>query len=58
MSFYFVCDRCNCKWFAACRVHRCPRCDKRCESREQRTAPWLPTAKRQSQYGLMPIDLN
>lgn len=39
-SYYFVCRRCEAKWFAPLRKRRCPRCGKVGVSREQLTPPW------------------
>jgi hypothetical protein len=43
-SWYFVCDRCNAKWFAAKKSMRCPRCGRRESSDEQFFFPWTAAA--------------
>jgi ribosomal protein L37E len=39
--YYFVCLRCNSKWFAAVTKMNCPRCGKPCESKERLIPLWL-----------------
>jgi hypothetical protein len=41
VPFYFVCVRCEAKWFFARGSSACPRCSAMCESIEQLTPPWL-----------------
>ena len=38
--WYFVCPRCDAKWFALVRETLCPRCCARGRSRERLTPPW------------------
>ena len=39
--WYFVCFRCNAKWFAEEQEMPCPRCCLTVRSRERLTPPWL-----------------
>lgn len=38
--FYFICYRCNAKWFAPGKKWTCPRCGKQSTSTEERDPPW------------------
>ena len=38
--YYFVCRRCNAKWFAVKRRVACPRCSAVAQSRERLRPPW------------------
>ena len=38
--FYFICHRCNAKWFAPGKTAACPRCAKHSKSTEQYDPPW------------------
>jgi hypothetical protein len=38
--YYFVCTRCDAKWFGNRPLARCPRCRRRCRSEEQIVPPW------------------
>lgn len=40
IPFYFVCPRCDAKWFWNRRLARCPRCRRRCRSVERIFPPW------------------
>ena len=40
VPWYFVCARCNAKWFHSTEVVNCPRCGALCRSHEQITPPW------------------
>jgi hypothetical protein len=40
LPYYFVCVRCDAKWFARLPRVMCPRCEQWCSSREQRRPPW------------------
>lgn len=39
--FYFLCSRCDCKWFAAQGGALCPRCGHECSTTEHYEVPWL-----------------
>jgi len=39
--WYFVCERCNAKWFASREGSSCPRCGHDAVSNEQHEVPWL-----------------
>lgn len=39
--WYFVCDRCDAKWFQPWNVGICPRCGQAAESRERMIPPWV-----------------
>ncbi len=58
--FYFLCRRCEAKWFAAIARIRCPRCGKRCRSDVQASPPWLRacagTIERARAEGLVEIE--
>jgi hypothetical protein len=41
MWFYFVCSRCNAKWFAHTNHADCHRCGRLATSQELITPPWL-----------------
>ena len=40
LSWYFVCGRCEAKWFAPQPEVACPRCRQHCVSRERLVPPW------------------
>lgn len=40
-TFYFLCVRCDTKWFASRGSCECPRCGLRSETNQQYEMPWL-----------------
>ena len=43
MRWYFVCERCNAKWFETIQVRRCPRCGVLVVAMEKLILPWRGT---------------
>lgn len=41
LRWYFVCDRCNAKWFSPIPNSDCPRCGRPSKSTTQAIPPWL-----------------
>lgn len=45
-DWYFVCERCNCKFFHREKTAACPRCGSSLASNEQLTPPWKSSQNR------------